>query len=111
MLAGARAPFQPLYLNPQIRAQPHASLDVQTATLSTNVPYQPMPSLLTDAQLEAFGSRPLRAIGFGRTGRQRELSYGEVHLVRARCTDPSTAQYPCNEAEFVTTNLDAVPAA
>jgi hypothetical protein len=105
VLAGVRAPFQPLYLNPHVRAHPHPSLDVQTATLSTNVAHQPAPPLLTDAQLEAFGSRPLRAIGFGRTGRQRELSYGEVHLVHARCTGPSAAQYLCNEAEFVTTNL------
>jgi hypothetical protein len=104
-LAGARAPFQPLFLNPQVGRQPHASLDVQTATLSTNVPYQPAPPLLTDAQLEAFSSRPLRAIGFGRTGRDRELSYGEVHLVHARCTGPSIAKYTANEAEFVTTNL------
>jgi hypothetical protein len=105
VLAGARAPFQPLYLNPYVLAQPHASLDVQTATLSTSVAYQPAPSLLTDAQLEACGSRPLRAIGFGRTGSVRELSYGEVYLVHARCKGPSRADYACNEAEFVTTNL------
>jgi Trypsin len=105
VFAGARAPFQPLYLNPQVGLQPHASLDVQTATLSTRVPYQPAPSFLTDAQLEACGSRPLRAIGFGGAGREPQLSYGEVHLVHARCKGRSLADYACNEAEFVTTNL------
>ena len=105
VLAGARAPFQPLLLNPQHARQPHASLDIQTAALSTNVPYSPAPPLLTDAQLEAFGGRPLRAIGFGRAGRHRQLSYGEVHLVHARGKGPSFANAACDEAEFVTTNL------
>jgi hypothetical protein len=105
VFAGARAPFQPLYLNPQGGLRRHATLDVLTAALSTNVPYRPAPPLLTDAQLEAFGNRPLRAIGFGRTGRGRELSYGEVHLVHARCKGPAAEKYASNEAEFVTTNL------
>jgi hypothetical protein len=105
VFAGGRAPFQPLFLHPQVGQQPHASLDIQTATLSTNAPYSPAPPLLTDAQLEACGGRPLRAVGFGRTGPHRALSYGEVHLVHARCTGPSLANYTCNEAEFVTTNL------
>jgi trypsin len=105
VFAGARAPFQPLYLNPQGGLRRHATLDVLTAALSTNVAYRPAPPLLTDAQLEAFSNRPLRAIGFGRAGRARELSYGEVQLVHARCKGASLANYACDEAEFVTTNL------
>ena len=105
VFGGARARFEPLFLNPRVRPQSHASLDFQIAALSTTVPHQPAPPLLTDAELEACGCRPLRAIGFGRAGRDRELSYGEVHLVRARCTGSSNVDYACTDAEFVTTDL------
>jgi hypothetical protein len=92
-------------LDPRAARQPHASLDFQRLMLSTTLAHRAAPPFLTDAQLEACADRPLRAIGFGRASLDRQLSYGEVHLVAARCNGASIARYESNAAEFVTTNL------
>lgn len=103
--AGARVPFEPLFLDPRVEQQRHAALDLQTAALSTNVPYRPAPPLLTDAQLEAWANRPMISAGFGRTGSDRELSYGVVRLLAARGGGDALAKYGACDQELVTTDL------